>query len=145
MKLDIGCGSRKVDSDYIGLDILKGSHVDIMASAVALPFKNESFVAIHSRRCVQHIKDDERVLSEMCRVLQENGEAKLTLASWRGWAFYQVKWFLKNKPYDIFHIYTFRKLKRMLRKHGFRSIRIGKIISIHRFGYDILAEAKKEF
>jgi predicted SAM-dependent methyltransferase len=144
MKLDIGCGSRKVGSEYIGLDISKSPNVNIIASAEALPFKNGSFVEIYTRRCVQHIKDDEKVLSEMFRILQENGKVELTLASWRGWVFYQLRWMLKKKPYDLFHIYTFRKIKQMLKKQGFRSINIVKIKSVHRFGYDIVAEAKRE-
>ncbi len=144
MKLDIGCGSRKVGSEYIGLDISESPNVDVIASADALPFKNESFVGIYTRRCVQHIKDDEKVLSEVFRVLQENGKVELILASWRGWVFYQVRWLFKKKPYNIFHFYTFRKLKHMLIKHGFRSISIGKIKSVHRFGYDIIAVAKRE-
>lgn len=144
MKLDIGCGSRKISSEYVGLDISKSPNVNIMASANALPFRNESFVEIYTRRCVQHIEDDEKVLSEVSRVLQKNGKAKLIVASWRGWLFYQVKWLFKKKPYDIFHLYTFRKLERIFEKQGFRSIKIGKIKSVRRFGYDIIVEVKKE-
>ena len=124
------------------MDISKSANVDIVGSADALPFKNGSFDAIYTRRCVQHIKDDARVLSEVFRVLRENGEVKLTLASWRGWLFYQVRWLLKRKPYEVFHIYTFRKLEGMLKKHSFHSISISRSKSIHRFGYDIVAEAK---
>jgi hypothetical protein len=49
---------------------------------------------------------------------------------------------LKRKPYEVFHIYTFRKLEGMLKKHSFHSISISRSKSIHRFGYDIVAEAK---
>ena len=144
MKLDIGCGSRKTSSEYVGLDISKKPNVTIMASADALPFRNESLIEIYTRRCVQHIKDDERVISEVSRVLQKNGKANLIFASWRGWLFYQVKWLFKKKPYDIFHLYTPGKLKQILEKQGFRSIKIGKINSIHKFGYDIIGEVRKK-
>jgi len=142
--LDIGCGSNKAGSKCIGLDILRSSGVDVIASADTLPFKDESFAEIHTRRCVQHVKDDLRVLSEMYRVLQNTGKLKLVVACWRGWLFYQVKWLLKKKPYNIFHIYTAGKLKRMFEKVGFHSMKICKIKSIRLFGYDIAVEAKKE-
>ena len=144
MKLDVGCGSKKTSPEYIGLDISKKPNVNIMASAEALPFRNESFVEIYTRRCVQHIANDEKAISEVLRVLYKNGKAKFVVASWRGWLFYQVKWLFKNKPYDIFHLYALRKLERIVKKQGFRSIEIGKIKSARRFSYDISVEAKKE-
>ena len=143
-KLDIGCGSRKVNSEYIGLDIIKHTNIDIIASATALPFKNESFIEVHTRRCIQHIEEDEKVLTEVFRVLQKNGKATVIVASWTGWLFFKVRWLLKNKPYNVFHFYTFNKIARMLRKHEFHLINIGKIKSIHKFGYDIVAESKKQ-
>jgi predicted SAM-dependent methyltransferase len=142
MKLDVGCGARKTSSGYVGLDISKSPNVNIMASATALPFRNESFVEIYTRRCFQHIGDDEKAIAEVSRVIQKNGKAKLIFASWRGWVFYQVKWLFKKKPYDVFHLYTFRKLKRIFEKQSFRSIKIGKIKSARRFGYDIIVEVK---
>jgi ubiquinone/menaquinone biosynthesis C-methylase UbiE len=144
MKLDIGCGSRKTGSEYVGLDLLKGPNVNIRASATALPFRNESFVEIYTRRCFQHIRDDETAIGEVSRVLQKNGKAKFIVASWRGWLFYQVKWLFRRKPYAVFHLYTFRNLKRIFEKQSFRSIEIGKIKSARKFGYDITVEAKKE-
>ena len=143
MKLDIGCGSRKAGSDYIGLDIWKSSNIDVLASAVALPFKSDTFAEIYTRRCIQHIKHDQRVFAEILRVLNKNGKVKLIVASWRGWLFYQTRWLFREKPYNIFHIYTFRKLLSIFEKQGFQSIKIGKINSTRRFGYDIIIEAKK--
>ena len=142
VKLDIGCGSKKTSSEFVGLDISKTPNVNIIASATALPFRNESFVEIYTRRCVQHIEDDEKALSEVSRVLQKNGKATLIVASWRGWLFYQVKWLFKKKPYAVFHLYTFKKLKQIFEKQGFRSTKIGKIKSHRRFGYDIIVEVK---
>ena len=144
IKLDIGCGSRKVSSEYIGLDLIRHSNIDIIASANALPFKNESFIEVYTRRCIQHIEEEEKVLAEVFRVLQKNGKATVIVASWTGWFFFKVRWLLKNKPYSIFHFYTFNKVARMLRKQEFRSISIKKIKSIHKFGYDIVAESKKQ-
>jgi ubiquinone/menaquinone biosynthesis C-methylase UbiE len=143
VKLDIGCGLRKKSSTYLGLDISKHPNVNIIASADALPFRNKSFVNVYTRRCFQHIHDDTKVLSEINRVLQEEGKTKLIVASWRGWLFYQTKWLLRRKPYDIFHMYTFKKLKRLFESQSFRSVRIGRIESNRRFGYDIFVEAKK--
>lgn len=71
MKLDIGCGSRKTGSEYVGLDLLRGPNVNVRASATALPFRNESFVEIYTRRCFQHIEDDEKAIGEVSRVLEK--------------------------------------------------------------------------
>jgi ubiquinone/menaquinone biosynthesis C-methylase UbiE len=144
IKLDIGCGSRKVSSDHIGLDVIKHPNIDIIASAAALPFKNESFIEVYTRRCIQHIEEDEKVLTEIFRVLQKNGKATVIVASWTGWLFFKARWLLKNKPYNIFHFYTFNKIVRKLRKHEFLVISIGRIKSTHRFGYDIATESKKQ-
>lgn len=143
MKLDIGCDSRKAGPEYFGLDIGRSSDVDIIASADALPFKSETFNEIYTRRCVQHIRNDETVFSEILRALKNNGRIRVIVASWRGWLFFQIRWLLKKKPYNIFHIYTFRKLRKTFKKLGFRLIKIRKIKSIRRFGYDIILEAEK--
>lgn len=144
MKLDIGCGANKVGSDFIGLDVSKTPCVDVVASADALPFKSDSFTEIFTKRCVQHVKDDKRALSEIHRVLQKNGEFKLVVASWRGWLFYQCRWLLQKKPYAFFHLYTSGKLKQMLREAGFSNINVSRIPSARRFGYDIVVETKKD-
>ena len=143
MKLDIGCGLRKAGLEYIGLDIRKSPNVDVIASAEALPFKSETFLEVYTRRCVQHIDNDERVFSEILRVLEKNGKAKLIVASWRGWLFFQLRWLFRKKPYDVFHIYTFKNLEKTFGKQGFHSVELGKIRSVRRFGYDICLEAKK--
>lgn len=144
IKLDIGCGPRKVSSEYIGLDLLRHSNIDILASATALPFKNDSFIEVYTRRCIQHIPNEENVLSEVFRVLQKDGQATFIVASWTGWIFYKFRWLLKNGPYQIFHFYSFKKLVQMLKKNKFQLLSIGKIKSIHKFGYDIIAKSKKE-
>jgi len=144
MKLDIGCGSHKIDRDFIGLDVSRGPCVNVVGSADALPFKNESFAEVFTKRCVQHVKNDRRVLSETYRILVKNGEFKLVVASWRGWLYYQVKWFLRKKPYSLFHLYTSGKLEKMFQEAGFHSIHIDKASSVRRFGYDIVIETRKE-
>jgi ubiquinone/menaquinone biosynthesis C-methylase UbiE len=108
LKIDVGCGGRKVSSEYLGLDLRKLPGIDIVASAAALPFKNESFAEVYTRRCIQHIKDDEKVISEFHRFLQKDGKATFIFASWTGWFVFKLRLLFRKNPVQ-FSIYALSK------------------------------------
>ena len=87
--LDIGCGEGNIAKslfldklDY-GIDLsqseldkakLLGAYDNLIcADATNLPFKNESMGAVFSNSVIEHIPDNERVLSEAGRVLKKGG------------------------------------------------------------------------
>jgi ubiquinone/menaquinone biosynthesis C-methylase UbiE len=120
MRLDVGCGFNK-HSDSIGIDlrrtyrfhdgVVRKSEADIIADAVYLPIKTGCIKTVYSCRCIQHVKRDIQALAEIKRVKQPYGEATVILASWRGWLYYQIKYFHRKKPYPLFHRYTMGKLQ----------------------------------
>lgn len=65
---------------YQRLDELKSKRNinSIFANAEILPFKDESFDKIICTEVIEHIYDDESAVSEMARVLKEDGKAFLT-------------------------------------------------------------------
>lgn len=142
MKLDVGCGSRKKE-EHLGLDIKRTKDVDVIASASDLPFKEDVFSVVYSRRVIQHIKDDEKAFAEIRRVLRKTGEAQIILASWRGWLYYKLKWLFKKKPYAIFHLYSSESLQRKNRKAGLWTRSIEKIKTERRLGYDFYIRSSK--
>ena len=143
MKLDVGCGSRKKE-DHLGLDIRRSARdVEVIASATDLPFRDNVFSVVHSRRVIQHIKDDVKAFSEIHRVLEKTGEAQIILASWRGWLYYKLKWLFKKKPYAIFHLYRSESIQRKNREAGLWTRSIVKIKTRRQLGYDFYVRSSK--
>lgn len=91
--LDLGCGwgfwvdkIRSEDKFVVGIDIRdifdrdRISHNSrfILADAMGLPFKNDSFDCVVSFDCLEHLADDLSSLKELKRVLKKNGTLLLT-------------------------------------------------------------------
>lgn len=119
--LDIGCGNKPyydlfaplVDK-YIGIEIpstlSKSKVVDVYASGLNLPFKNESFDTVISNQVLEHIPEPYILFSEAYRVLKYNGYLILTTP--------QV-WGLHEIPNDYYR-YTPYGLKYLAEKSGFK-------------------------
>lgn len=95
--LDVGCGDgflalqlKKNFKEVYGVDVneidlaiarrinpKKQVHF-IKASATNLPFKNEFFDVVICTDVIEHIKEDEKVVSEVRRVLKKNGTLIIT-------------------------------------------------------------------
>ena len=82
--LDAGCGSSLIvqsinnvvgmDFNYAKLRYLRRYEIPLVnASAFALPFKDGSFDCVVSSQVIEHIRYDESIFSEMCRVLRAGG------------------------------------------------------------------------
>ncbi len=140
-KLDLGCGANKKEG-YFGLDTRKGNSVDIVASATNLPFRDNSVDAVFTRRCIQHVKDHEKSIREIWRVLKYNSMAEITVASYRGWFYYHLK-NIRQKPYSTFHLYTDASLERMLKKADFYLVE-KRHVKTRKLGYDISVVVKKK-
>lgn len=82
MKLDVGCGLNK-KRGYLGID-LEGK-MDVIASADALPFKDEAFTNVFTQECIIEAEfegDERRAIAELSRVLVPEG--LLTYNCWIG-------------------------------------------------------------
>lgn len=78
-KLNIGSSIPKgiYREGWINLDPYKFKHVNVLGSALQLPFKENSIDLIHCVHVLEHVTRDKNIimLSEMARVLTPGGEA----------------------------------------------------------------------
>ncbi len=91
MKLNIGSG-RQFRDGYLNVDLGGG---DLRATAMKLPFKDESFDEIFASHVLEHLLDLGAALHEMYRVLRQGGTLIVV-------APYGV-----DKLYDPFHHHPF--------------------------------------
>lgn len=120
--LDIGCGNKpyqrmleNVDS-YIGCDIVQSSEnkVDVMSSAMSLPFCTESFDTVFSSQVIEHVEDHQALCNETYRVLKTGGYFLLTGPMY---------WHLHEEPYDFFR-FTKHGFRHVLEESGFEVVKI---------------------
>jgi len=123
LKLDIGCGSNKKEG-FLGVDLVKTKATDVVADAANLPFKDGCIDYVYSRRCLQHITNDIQALKEIYRVLKLHGKLELIVASFYGYLFYMLGLSESSGKYGVFHLYSSRKLRKMLKQVGFGNIYI---------------------
>ncbi len=151
--LDLGCGSGRhilklKEVEFYGVDfseeMLKLAEKDAKrkkvkaifkkAEADRLPFKNNFFdsaICIATLHCIEKAKKREKVLKELRRVLKKNKEALITV-----WSRNHER--IKNKPkeakipwtkegkkyYRYYYIYEKEELKSLLKKIGFKILKI---------------------
>jgi SAM-dependent methyltransferase len=76
--LDVGCaaGILKIMgfSGVVGIDIVSGPSVTILASAEYLPFRNESFQLVFAGEVIEHLREPMQALREWVRVLRDGGK-----------------------------------------------------------------------
>lgn len=80
--LDLGCGnSPTIDffPNRVGVDIIYGKGVDIIADAHNLPFPDEAFGQIICSEVLEHLSEPTIAVKEMARVLVEEGRLILTV------------------------------------------------------------------
>jgi SAM-dependent methyltransferase len=75
LRLELGCGTTKRDPAAVGVDLVAGAGVDLVADAYSVleQLPNESVDAIHSEHFLEHIPDLERLVREAARVLVPGG------------------------------------------------------------------------
>jgi SAM-dependent methyltransferase len=71
--LEIGSGVRKINPNVVNLDIGLFSNVDVVGDGHHLPFLNNSFDGVIIEVVLEHIREPERVISEIHRVLKRDG------------------------------------------------------------------------
>ncbi len=75
MKLEIGCGWHPMPGYDLHVDRVNFPHVEVVADARQLPFADETFAAILSIHCLEHLEylDLTATLAEWKRVLTRDG------------------------------------------------------------------------
>lgn len=72
--VDVGCGAESPREGLVRLDLAAGPEVDVAADAHDLPFRDGSVDALVIVRVLEHVKDPQRVVSEIARVVRPGGE-----------------------------------------------------------------------
>jgi SAM-dependent methyltransferase len=104
--LDVGCGRRPYEKTffagagkYIGTDYLSDrSRPDVIASALQIPFADNSFDTVVSTEVLEHVPDPLRAMREMQRVLKPGGF--LILSTPMYWPRHEVPYDFFRYPYD---------------------------------------------
>jgi uncharacterized membrane protein/2-polyprenyl-3-methyl-5-hydroxy-6-metoxy-1,4-benzoquinol methylase len=102
----------------------------VEASALELPFKDEEFDVVLCTDALHHIKQIERAVAEMCRVLKPGGTIlihEFHVQGWKGFIFY---WFERLFVDDSVFI-TPAELQTRIEKNGFS----GKTQKLSALGY----------
>jgi len=130
LKLDIGCGRNKREG-FVGIDIDPESKADIIASALDLPFKDESAKEVFSSHLVEHFSPGEakKFFSEVYRVLIKGGKAFVKVDT--DWT---KKRLLKKDPTHKYR-FSVREIKKILQSFGFSKIKVEK--KIYKIKYSI--------
>jgi len=86
--LDVGCGEKpyyplfaELANSYVGLDIQRTSHVDIVCNAENFPLIEDAFEIAFCSQVLEHVKNPRELLIEVRRVLKEEGEIILFVPS----------------------------------------------------------------
>jgi SAM-dependent methyltransferase len=72
--LDVGSGQRRLAPQVLNVDVSLHSETDIVADIRNLPVSDETFAATICQGVLEHVKDPERAVREIHRVLRPGGE-----------------------------------------------------------------------
>lgn len=88
--LDIGCGPRKKNPSWIGIDALDFEDVDLVGDIFEVlgQFPDASVDAVFSAHFFEHIDGVDRLLSELGRVLKPEGRLKVVVPHFSNPYFY---------------------------------------------------------
>lgn len=71
--INLGSGNSKIFESVINVDIFDYENVDIVCDIENLPFKDKSIDIVINIAVLEHVKNPEKVVKEIFRVLKENG------------------------------------------------------------------------
>lgn len=125
IRIDIGCGKNK-RSGFTGIDINPDSDADIVASALDLPFEEESVDEVSSSHLVEHFNPEEarQFFDEIYRVLKKGGKANLKID--RDWS---KSILLKKDPTHKYR-FTEQEIKGLVSKFSEKEVE-NKIYFLH--------------
>lgn len=106
--LDLGCANSRYARFFpnrIGIDLLLGNGVDIVADAHHLPIKSSAFSMVLTTEMLEHTHDPQAVVNEIERILKPGGKVILTT---------RFLFPIHEAPYDFFR-FTKYGLKHLFR------------------------------
>lgn len=97
---------------YTCMDVYEGVGVDVVGSADAIPFENESFDSIVCTQVFEHLAFPEKSAQEISRVLKKGGYVLITVPQWNE---------LHEEPNDYWR-YTRFGISALFERNGFETI-----------------------
>ncbi len=88
--LDLGCGERKVDPSYVGIDTLDYDGVDLVGDAFEIlrAIPADTVAGVYSSHFLEHIEDVPAMLAEITRVIAPGGSLELVVPHFSNAYFY---------------------------------------------------------
>ena len=137
--LDIGCGNKPYQKlftnsrTYVGMEFdspenRKKSKADIFYDGKRFPFENETFDSIVFTEVLEHIFNPDEFLSQVNRVLKNNGNILLTVP---------FVWDEHSQPFDYGRYSSFG-LNHLLIKHGFKILKSYKTLNDIRVVFQLI-------
>jgi SAM-dependent methyltransferase len=134
--LEIGSGTRPkipVNSNYFidisqkAVDVLnqKGGHASVSDLKNKLPYKSDFFDFVSAFELLEHLPNDNEVLSEMHRVLKNNGTCSISIPLHQSW-FNDYDQIVGHK-----RRYEPDDLEKFCKTNGFRIVNFVKVDIIH--------------
>jgi len=77
--LNVGSGDTDLGENVLNIDVISGKGVDILAEAHRLPLADQYFDAVICMDVLEHVRDAEKTIGELDRVLQEGGRIFITV------------------------------------------------------------------
>jgi SAM-dependent methyltransferase len=113
--IDIGCGPKKKEG-HIGIDRVDMPQVDIVTDIESgLPFfPDQSVDEIHCRSVLEHINNFEPLLTEMIRVLKNEGKAYIFVPHFSNPYYYSDPTHIR--PFGLYTFYYFADRKHQIRR-----------------------------
>ena len=90
VELELGCGNRKRDKSWIGIDALDFDDVDLVGDVfeVLAQFRDGSVDAVHAFHFFEHVADLPALLKELARVLKKDGALEVVVPHFSNPYFY---------------------------------------------------------
>jgi len=104
LKLDLGCGPGKRAPDYVGVDVLDGPSVDVVADVLQFlrSLDDESVTDVYSSHLFEHLDELSEVVDELERVLAVGGHMQIVVPHFSNAYFYSDP--THRRPFGL---YTF--------------------------------------
>jgi ubiquinone/menaquinone biosynthesis C-methylase UbiE len=139
--LDAGCGTgalldcleRRSDAEVYGLDFSgqalaytrqRGHNHLVQADLTRLPFRDDTFDVITALDVVEHIREDERALREVNRVLRPGGVLVVSVPAFR------FLWGPHDTALHHYRRYTTGEMAALMRRSGFRVSKLTYLLAL---------------
>lgn len=133
--ISVGGGPHRVHKRLVNINIGAFAHVDIVADAYALPYRDQSVGAVHCEAVLEHLEHPEQAVAEMYRVLKPRGKMYAATPFMTGFHGYP----------SHFQNFTLEGHRRLFTRAGFNILDSGTAVGPTFALFDFLAVFAREY